>query len=155
MSNAPPRFRSSGHRGSPSPFGPDAHPMKARKLPREVDVQFTPQACTVHTSEGIVHAAPGDAIVTGTAGERWRVSRAHFAEKYRPVPPTQPGESGRYESLPIHISALPMTEAFEVLLADGESLLEGRPGDWLVDYGDGSLGIVSQAAFATTYAITG
>jgi hypothetical protein len=48
-----------------------------------------------------------------------------------------------------------MTEAFEVLLADGESLLEGRPGDWLVDYGDGSLGIVSQAAFATTYAITG
>jgi hypothetical protein len=155
MSNVPPRFRSSGHRGGPSPFGADARPVLARKLQREVDVHFTPLACTIQTSEGIVHAAPGDAIVTGTGGERWRVSRAHFTEKYRPVPPTQAGESGRYESLPIDISAMPMTEAFEVLLADGESLLEGRPGDWLVDYGDGSLGIVSQAAFATTYAITG
>ena len=28
-------------------------------------------------------------------------------------------------------------------------------GDWLVDYGDGSLGIVSPAIFATTYEIIG
>ncbi len=155
LSNAPAQYRSSGQRGSPSPFGADARRVKAHKLRREVDVHFTPLACTVQTAEGIVHAAPGDAIVTGTAGERWRVSRTHFAERYRPVAPTRPGESGRYESLPIQISALPMTDAFEVLLADGVSLLKGRAGDWLVDYGDGSLGIVSQAVFATTYAITG
>jgi hypothetical protein len=31
--------------------------------------------------------------------------------------------------------------------------LHGRAGDWLVDYGDGSLGIVSPAIFSTTYEI--
>jgi hypothetical protein len=39
------------------------------------------------------------------------------------------------------------------LLADGVSRLHGQPGEWLVDYGDGSLGIVSEAIFATTYEI--
>jgi hypothetical protein len=46
-----------------------------------------------------------------------------------------------------------MTQAFEVLLADGVSRLNGRAGEWLVDYGDGSLGIVSEDIFATTYEI--
>jgi hypothetical protein len=41
-----------------------------------------------------------------------------------------------------------------VLLADGISRLHGKPGDWLVDYGDGSLGIVSPDIFATTYQLT-
>jgi hypothetical protein len=58
-------------------------------------------------------------------------------------------------SLPNHILALQMEEPFEVMLADGESRLTGRAGDWLVDYGDGSLGIVTQAIFATTYEILG
>jgi hypothetical protein len=31
--------------------------------------------------------------------------------------------------------------------------LHGHPGDWLVDYGDGSLGIVSRTIFPTTYEI--
>jgi hypothetical protein len=107
----------------------------------------------VHTPEGVVHAQPGDAILTGIAGERWRVSRAHFAAKYRPRPPTQAGQPGPYLSLRNRILALQMHEPFEVLLADGQSKLTGRPSDWLVDYGDGSLGIVSQPIFATTYEI--
>jgi len=49
------------------------------------------------------------------------------------------------------ILALRMQEPFEVLLVDGVSRLSGQTGDWLVDYGDGSLGIVSAAIFATTY----
>ena len=48
---------------------------------------------------------------------------------------------------------LNVTEPFAVLLADGVSRLSGRAGEWLVDYGDGSLGIVSQPIFATTYEI--
>jgi hypothetical protein len=51
--------------------------------------------------------------------------------------------------------AVPMTEAFEVVLADAVSRLHGSAGDWLVDYGDGSLGIVSPPIFATTYEIIG
>lgn len=118
-------------------------------------MQFATAPGTVQTQEGLVHARPGDAIVTGTKGERWRVSRSHFADKYRPVPPTVDGQDGRYISLPNQIMGVPMTGPFEVLLADGISRLKGRSGDWLVDYGDGSLGIVSQAIFATTYEIAG
>jgi hypothetical protein len=145
-------FRSSRQRGYSDLIS--AHPrcVFARKLQREIDVRFTPVACTVQTSEGLVHAVPGDAIITGTAGEHWRVSRVHFSDKYRPVPPTRDGEAGRYISLPNRILAVPMGQPFEVLLADG-SLLSGRTGEWLVDYGDGSLGIVSQSIFATTYEI--
>jgi hypothetical protein len=56
-------------------------------------------------------------------------------------------------SLPNRILALQMDTPFKVELADGISHLTGRAGDWLVDYGDGSLGIVTQAIFATTYEI--
>jgi hypothetical protein len=148
-------FHSGGQRGYSSAVSSRPGHVLARKVAREVNVQFTSTACTVQTPEGVVHARPGDAIVTGTAGERWRVSRGHFAEKYRPVPPTVEGQSGRYVSLPNSIMAVPIPGAFEVLLADGVSRLRGQPGDWLVDYGDGSLGIVSPAIFAATYEIAG
>lgn len=149
-----PLFRSSGQRGYSSAISGDPRRIFARKLEREIDVRFTPVECTVQTSEGVVHAAPGDAIITGTAGEHWRVSQARFPHKYRPVPPTVAGEPGRYVSLPNRIIAVPMMEPFEVLLADGVSRLTGRAGEWMVDYGDGSLGIVSAEIFANTYEIS-
>lgn len=40
-----------------------------------------------------------------------------------------------------------------MLLADGTSRLHGAPGDWLIDYGDGTLGVVSAEIFAATYRI--
>jgi hypothetical protein len=150
-----PLFRSSARPGYSHFITSDPRRVSARKRVQEVDVRFTPVECSVKTNEGVVHARPGDAILTGTAGEHWRVSRAHFADKYRPVPPTVAGADGRYECLPIRIRGVPMSAAFEVLLADGISRLTGRAGDWLVDYGDGSLGIVSPAIFATTYEIIG
>jgi PGDYG protein len=125
----------------------------ARKLVKEIDVIFADGPCVVRTNEGVVHVRPGDAIITGIAGEHWRVSRSHFAERYQPVPPTTAGQPGRYASRPKRILAVPMTSTFEVLLADGVSCLHGRAGDWLVDYGDGSLGVISPTIFATTYEI--
>jgi hypothetical protein len=100
-----------------------------------------------------VHARPGDAILTGVAGENWRVSRARFAEKYVPVAPTRAGADGTYRSVSRRIHAVHMQEPFAVLLVDGKSRLSGKPGDWLVDYGDGSLGIVAPDIFAHTYAL--
>ena len=146
-------FRSSGQRGYSSAISADPRRVFARKLVHIIQVEFAKAPCTVQTSEGVVHARPGDAILTGTGGERWRVSHEHFGGKYRPVPPTLAGESGSYESLPNRILALPMNESFQVLLADGKSRLSGHAGDWLVDYGDGSLGIVSRAIFPSTYDI--
>jgi hypothetical protein len=150
---SPRLFRSSGQPGF-SPFiSEDPKRIIARKREQVIHARFAPQACTVHTQEGLVHAKPGDAILTGTAGETWRVSQSHFRLKYRPVPPVEDGEAGAYQSLPNRILALQMQEPFEVILADGVSHLNGHAGDWLVDYGDGSLGIVTQAIFATTYEV--
>ena len=153
-SGLPRLYRSSGKRGHLSEIAADARHIAARKLVREVQVQFAYRDAIVHTPEGQVHARPGDAILTGIAGEHWRVSRAHFGDKYQPVPPTRAGESGTYVSLPNRILALRMKEPFDVLLADGISRLSGRAGDWLVDYGDGSLGIVTDAIFAITYEVS-
>jgi len=148
-----PLFRSSGKPGYSSAIGGNPKRVVARKLEREVHVRFAREASTVQTNEGLVHAKVGDAILTGINGEHWRVSQARFPDKYRPSPSTPAGEDGAYISLPNRVFAVPMTQGFAVLLADGESRLTGRAGDWLVDYGDGSLGIVSQRVFDTTYEI--
>ncbi len=148
-------YRSSGTRGFSAPVAADPRRVEARKLEHEVRVRFTPSACTVQTPEGTVHAKPGDAILVGMDDEQWRVSIERFPEKYRPVPPTIAGEPGRYVSLRNRVLALHMDAPFEVLLADGVSRLHGHSGDWLVDYGDGSLGIVTANIFAKTYEILG
>jgi hypothetical protein len=148
-----PLYRSTAHRGFSSAIRDDRRSVVARKLVKEIDVIFADGPCAVRTNEGVVQVREGDAIITGIAGEHWRVSRSHFAERYEPVPPLTLGQPGRYASRPKRILAVPMTSAFEVLLADDVSRLSGRPGDWLVDYGDGSLGVISPSIFATTYEI--
>jgi hypothetical protein len=153
MNQAAATYRSSGQRG----FSPQVQSLAgvifARKCAGEVSVEFASGECTVHTREGIVHAHAGDAILTSRTGERWRVSRAKFTEKYRPVAPTRAGEGGRYATLPIRVAAVRMHEPFEVILADGVSVLAGNAGHWLVDYGDGSLGVIAPEIFTATYRI--
>ena len=156
MSAAPlPLYRSTSQRGFSRLIRDDPRGVTARKLVKEIDVIFADGPCVVRTNEGMVHVREGDAIITGIAGEHWRVSRSHFSERYEPVPPLKLGQPGRYASRPKRILAVPMTSTFEVLLADNISRLSGRPGDWLVDYGDGSLGVISPSIFATTYEIVG
>ena len=146
-------FRCSGKSGYSALVSGNPKHVEARKLERTVEVRFTDVPCIVRTPEGAVQAHPGDAILTGNGGHQWRVSHGKFLHKYRPIPPTIAGASGRYMSLPYHILALQMQQPFDVLLADEVSTLSGHPGDWLVDYGDGSLGIVAHDIFATTYEI--
>jgi PGDYG protein len=149
----PPIFHSTGKPGFLAAVLRSPARVKARKLAREVGVRFAEESSEVRTAEGSVHAKPGDAILTGISGEHWRVSRAHFPDKYDPVPPTAAFENGRYLCKCYEVLALRMSGSFEVVLSDGVSRLNGRAGDWLVDYGDGSLGIVSPPIFATTYEI--
>ena len=105
------------------------------------------------TLEGVVHASSGDAIVTGPFGELWPVPSGSFAGKYQAVSPLEMGAPGRYMSLPIDVVAVRMGAPFEVVLADGHSRLRGRAGDWLIDYGDGNLGIVNADIFDAMYDI--
>ena len=146
-----PLFKSTGVPGYSNALR--AHPdcRSARKREGRVQVRFAAADGQLQSREGTVHVRAGDAILTGSHGEQWRVSKAHFDDKYQPVPPAQAGSSGTYASRPIQVLALQMPQAFEVLLADGHSTLRGTTGDWLLDYGDGSLGIVSQDIFTRTY----
>ena len=129
--------------------------VRARKRANQVQVRFAEQVSAVDTLEGIVHAKLGDAIVTGLIGELWPIPRASFAARYQAVPPLDMGAPGLYLSLPIDVVAVRMQAPFGVLLADGHSRLTGQAGDWLIDYGDGNLGIVAASIFDATYEILG
>jgi hypothetical protein len=154
MSVAPSRsYRSTGQPGLSPHVRSQPGMVFAHKVPDEVNVEFATEECTVRTREGTVRAHAGDAILTGKRGDRWRVSRARFADKYRPVAPTVEGADGLYAALPIRVAAVQIAEPFEVMLSDGVSVLSGAPGDWLVDYGDGSLGVIAPAIFAASYRI--
>lgn len=129
--------------------------VRARKREHPVQVRFAQHPSAVETLEGVVHAKLGDAIVTGLFGELWPVPSASFAGKYQAVSPLVMGAPGLYLTLPIEVLAVPMDAPFEVVLADGHSRLTGQAGDWLIDYGDGNLGIVNAAIFDATYEIPG
>ena len=137
---------------APQPsVGGDPRHIGARKRRQAFAVRFATHDGSVQTLEGEVNLCAGDAIVTGLAGEQWPVERARFRARYAPVPPLAFGQDGRYESLPLPVLALQLAQACEVLLPDGRSRLTGQGGDWLVDYGDGSLGVVCAALFDRIY----
>lgn len=140
-----------GHGHAPVVSGDPRH-IRAHKRRQRFAVRFAAQDGSVNTLEGAVRMRAGDAVVTGLAGERWPVERARFQASYAPVAPLAFGQDGLYESLPLPVLALPLDQGCEVLLPDGVSRLHGQAGDWLVDYGDGSLGVVAAALFDSHFA---
>lgn len=132
--------------------GLSRHPLalRVRKRPIPVQVEFAQVSMTVTTLEGPVPADAGDAIITGISGERWPVPRARFHDKYAPVPPLQAGQPGSYLAKPKVVLALQMALEFSVTTSKGATLT-GKPGDWMLDYGDGSNGVVAQDIFSGTY----
>ena len=124
--------------------------VRVQKRPTRVMVRFATQAETIHSREGPVRARAGDAVVRAPTGEQWPVERAAFEQRYRPA-----GTPGMYDTVPHPSLALRMTDRFAVVLADGVSRLSGGPDDWLLDYGDGHLGIVGADIFDATYQLLG
>jgi PGDYG protein len=153
MGQPAPIFRSRAQTGYLPDIEADRRRVRARKRIGTVEVRFATADGTVRTREGVVHVRTGDAIVIDGGGDRWRVSNQSFERRYRPIPPTHSGQPGRYESLPNEVLAIAMDGPFDVVLRDGISQLHGNRGDWLVDYGDGNLGIVAAEVFEATYEI--
>ena len=154
MNARPPRtFKATGTGGYSAVVLEDPGHVRATKRETAVSVRFAKERGPVLTREGIVQAEAADAIITGVHGERWPVSAEKFGDKYQALEPTQHGESGVYLTLPNEVLAIRIGEPFAVVLSDGQSTLAGSPGDWLVDYGDGSFGIVAADIFAQTYEI--
>jgi len=59
-----------------------------------VAVEFAVHADGLVSAVGLNRYLPGDALITGSTGDRWCVSRDRFDAKYDPLPGTVRGEAG-------------------------------------------------------------
>jgi hypothetical protein len=116
-----------------------------------VAVEFATVAGTLSSAVGANGYAPGDALVTGSTGDRWGVSRDRFDAKYQPEPPLVHGQSGHYRNRPLKVRAKRMTVPFLVQRVAGGDWLAGAAGDWLLEYAPGDRGVVAAARFASVY----
>jgi len=116
-----------------------------------VQVEFAAAPGTLGSAVGPNRYRPGDALITGSTGDRWCVSRERFDAKYEPLAPTSPGGAGSYRNRPAPVLAKQMHCEFSVSRAAGGDVLRGAPGDWLVQYAPGDHGIVERSRFEHVY----
>lgn len=119
-----------------------------------VQVRFATENGDVQSREGPNRYAAGDALITGSTGDVWSVTRARFDAKYEPLPPLQQGESGAYRNKPLPVLAKQISEPFGVRRSSGGDLIRGAAGDWLMQYAPGDYGIVENAKFLKVYCPT-
>jgi hypothetical protein len=127
--------------------------VSARKKITKVSVVFATERREITTLEGPVVAEVGDAIVTAKTGETWPVPRETFASRYVAAPSLVFGNPGTYYSKPLEVRATRLVTAASVEVAHGRSQLDAKPGDWLINYGDGSNGVIAPEIFEQTYEI--
>ncbi|MDL2207649.1 PGDYG domain-containing protein [Desulfovibrio sp. OttesenSCG-928-M16] len=130
-------------------FLPGARLVVKQDIP--VRVVFADKAGTLDTLEGKVNYERGDALLTGSEGENWPVSRDSFDRRYVPEAAVERGQNGIYRPVAEPVWAAQIHEAFTVILSDEKGSLLGRAGDWLVQYGVGEYGIVDREIFASRY----
>jgi hypothetical protein len=116
-----------------------------------VQVVFATADGSLASREGLNRYRAGDALVTGSGGDRWSVSRDRFERRYRPLPPLQHGDDGAYRSAPLPVLARQMAEDFTVRRSATGDLLRGSAHDWLLQYAPGDWGIVEDAKFRRLY----
>ncbi|HQT25916.1 MAG: hypothetical protein B7X10_02535 [Burkholderiales bacterium 21-58-4] len=116
-----------------------------------VEVVFAREDGEIMSLEGANRYRAGDALITGSTGSAWCVSRDRFDEKYEPVSPLRHGEEGNYRNRPIPVLAKRMDEAFSIVRSQGGDRLEGAPGDWLMQYSPGDYGVTKHSRFVEVY----
>jgi hypothetical protein len=116
-----------------------------------VTVEFAVASGELMSREGLNRYQPEDAIVTGSTGDRWVVSRARFDAKYIALPPTVDGANGSYRNKPIPVLAKQMREPFSLARSQGGDVLRGMAGDWVVQYAAGDYGVVERRRFDSVY----
>ena len=127
-------------------------PLAARYVKTEiVGVTFAQQAGELISLEGPNRYAAGDALITGSTGSHWSVSRQRFDAKYTAVAPTADGHTGQYAARPVPVLARQITEPFTAARSEDGDVLHGRAGDWLLQYAPGDFGVAEQQRFAQIY----
>ncbi len=116
-----------------------------------VAVVFAATAGELSSREGPNRYAAGDALITGSTGDRWSVSRSRFDARYDPVAPVRAREDGAYRCKAVTVLARQMPEAFTLARSCGGDILRGLAHDWLLQYAPGDFGIVADARFRRVY----
>lgn len=125
----------------------------AEPLPLERNVEIATSPGSLETLEGTVRYSAGDAILTGEQGERWPVDKRAFDRLYEHVVVEPGSPTVKYRKRLGTVLALQLAEQSRVDLSGGRGTLFGSSGDWIVDYGNGDMSVVSGEVFANTYRI--
>jgi hypothetical protein len=130
----------------------DPHAQRVVK-DETVTVEFAGGDGELMSLEGPNRYRAGDALITGSTGERWVVSRDRFDAKYTPADPAMlHGAHGPYRNLPAVVLAKQMDQAFSLArTAAGGDVLQGTAGDWVMQYAPGDYGVVQATRFAKVY----
>lgn len=129
--------------------------VRVVKRPAMVWVDFAPHDGVLQTIEGPVKYLAGDALVQGDHDDKWPVTRKKFDASYMPAPhddDARRAESGLFIKRPNAVWALRIDRPFIVTVGHAKSRLNGKPGDWLLQYRSGDYGIVDGHVFLATYA---
>lgn len=120
-----------------------------------VAVDFAAHDGELMSLEGPNRYVPGDALITGSTGDRWVVSRERFDAKYVPADAALAhGTPGAYRNRPAVVLAKRMDEAFSLARsANGGDVLTGNAGDWIMQYAPGDYGVVQAVRFAKVYRV--
>ncbi len=116
-----------------------------------VEVEFATEAGELISLEGPNQFAPRDALISGSTGSRWCVSRERFDAKYEAVAPTEFGAPGHYRNKPIPVLAKQLAQPFSIARSSGGDILRGNANDWLLQYAPGDYGVVENARFQQVY----
>ncbi len=115
-----------------------------------VDVIFADREGSLRSREGLNRYRIGDALITGSTGDCWAVSRDRFDTKYEAVAASAV-EPGRYRAKPVTVWARQMQSPFTIArCADGD-VLAGLADDWVLQYAPGDYGVVENARFQQVY----
>ena len=115
-----------------------------------VDVVFADREGSLQSREGINRYLSGDALITGSTGDRWTVSRDRFDAKYEAVG-INADEPRRYRAKPVKVWARQMESPFTIARCAGGDVLAGLADDWVLQYAPGDYGVVENARFQRVY----
>lgn len=124
---------------------------RARSLPVIVQVEFAGCDGLLETLEGTVAYKQGDAILTGTQGERWPVQHDVFFLKYEPVEGTSPGQPGAYQKRTQYVWVWKADQDVDIELSHGRGTLHAHPGDLIIQYAPGDLAVIQPDIYAHHY----
>ena len=115
-----------------------------------VDVVFADREGSLQSREGPNCYRAGDALITGSTGDRWTVSRDRFGAKYEAIAAIA-DESARYRAKPAKVWARQMDSPFTITRCAGGDVLAGLANDWVLQYAPGDYGVVENARFQKVY----